>query len=490
MDNFANELLQKIFEYCLPTTTIESIPSRRIAPFVLTHVCSQWRAAAWGHPRLWTSLCLKPRGKHNPIEFAVGIRESNAVADITLNRFIYKAGHWLKLAGSLPFQLYIDFPVGTSYGPTALKLATILLQHVIGPHFHRFSYLHLATMPRIMQMPDPAFPSLRAVSVTRAYMQVFNHPWIDNGVLVDSPSLQRIHLDFNGLPYRSRPLSRIFKGKHITHLSINACLSSPAWLEALSLCPSLQHCAIAIAQEEREAHEQSWKGGIVTLRQLTHLAAHVRGREAEHQHLFTFLQCPSLQNLTVVQDCGDFGHLSPILLALSSSSPLYDPSQLDYLAIVNNGLDNPSNVTQRIINSLSPLIKVTTLEMGNIVDDYDMFAEELSRNPTFLPKLRQLQLGLGNRAVGARLSPLNMTWDVLHRMIKTRGVQAKSKGGHWNVTLQYNPQDKELTGTLMKRTGWDGKSGGADSHTRISESLSLLPFIIGPTMLYPSEWLP
>ncbi|KAJ7447302.1 hypothetical protein B0H11DRAFT_2082899 [Mycena galericulata] len=98
------EILAEIFKFCVKNSLLlgrdYSIDNPRVAPLVLSHVCSLWRAIAIKTPRLWDLLSLsrfpKVSSRKMAARFAERVRRSNRVpltAVIRSDRYWYDEKH-------------------------------------------------------------------------------------------------------------------------------------------------------------------------------------------------------------------------------------------------------------------------------------------------------------------------------------------------------------------------------------------------------------
>lgn len=92
------DVLSEIAWHSIPSQPIgpsksprKSKKSKRF-PFVFTHVCSAWRAAALSSPRIWTTLHLTISGMHS---------------SILMNKLTQITEEWFKRARQLPLSLFI-----------------------------------------------------------------------------------------------------------------------------------------------------------------------------------------------------------------------------------------------------------------------------------------------------------------------------------------------------------------------------------------------
>ncbi|KAL0572547.1 hypothetical protein V5O48_009404 [Marasmius crinis-equi] len=75
-----SEILQAIFEHCLPSRGAEEsfdIWDVKQAPWVLTHVCSRWRSIALGYPRLWEHIVLHAASLKRPIRGRIQLLQAH-----------------------------------------------------------------------------------------------------------------------------------------------------------------------------------------------------------------------------------------------------------------------------------------------------------------------------------------------------------------------------------------------------------------------------
>ncbi|KAF6763768.1 hypothetical protein DFP72DRAFT_745097, partial [Ephemerocybe angulata] len=93
-----DELLQEIFQHCLPTRHMPTL-SNRSAPILLTRVSRPWRALAFGTPTLWTSLHIPiPRGRSEADHIALTEARHAGVA------------WWFSRTGHIPLSISLYWP--------------------------------------------------------------------------------------------------------------------------------------------------------------------------------------------------------------------------------------------------------------------------------------------------------------------------------------------------------------------------------------------
>ncbi|KIY68114.1 hypothetical protein CYLTODRAFT_421874 [Cylindrobasidium torrendii FP15055 ss-10] len=66
IDILPDDVLGSIFAYLVPSNATSTI-DRRVAPWVLTYVCSRWRAAAIAHRALWATIHMDFGDVRNPL---------------------------------------------------------------------------------------------------------------------------------------------------------------------------------------------------------------------------------------------------------------------------------------------------------------------------------------------------------------------------------------------------------------------------------------
>jgi hypothetical protein len=92
INQFPREILAEIFWNCLPETDVKGPHmqmSKRVAPLLVSSICSSWRELALATPKLWTTLGM-----------ILGNPDTDPLATAT-----QVVNTWLEHSGTLPLKL-------------------------------------------------------------------------------------------------------------------------------------------------------------------------------------------------------------------------------------------------------------------------------------------------------------------------------------------------------------------------------------------------
>ncbi|KAF5327623.1 hypothetical protein D9619_004634 [Psilocybe cf. subviscida] len=305
------EVLQEIFQHCVPEKVEETVVDTRYAPVLLTHICRSWRRIATATPVLWSSVhIVLPRPKPD-------VRGQTQAIH---NRTLRAVTEWLSRSASLPLHVSILDP-DTRFSVTD-PLSERLIKLVLS-YSHRWRSLSLNIPARfldkyIVGLPSSSLPLLRNLTVREAYTQWRGEfssdmrpgaPWRSVGIM-HAPRLSNISMwyspadlrreKFPQLPLRWSLLTSI--DLHVSDPENNTPdISSPALMSTLAQCTNLLVCSLqSRAQRDGGPHSniQKYLGPKVLLPRLEYLC--IEGDAEDFSSFMEELETPALRTLKLM----------------------------------------------------------------------------------------------------------------------------------------------------------------------------------------------
>ncbi|KJA23752.1 hypothetical protein HYPSUDRAFT_571610 [Hypholoma sublateritium FD-334 SS-4] len=252
------DVLSEIAWHCIPSQPIgQSNSSRRSKmhkrfPFVFTHVCSSWRAAALSSPRIWTTLHL-----------TIGKMYSS----VSMNNLTQIMEEWFGRARQLPLSLFLyiddsayDFrrymmSFRADNDETRLESPLGHFLTSLSPFIPRFERLSIRSQQKECLRAILAHPvtwdlrNLQSLHIRSSAYYSFsgeNTPDRTNSHLfIATPVLTHLNLDC--MVARHAELKHTFPWSQLTHLNIPTSMSVPDWVTVMDLCTSLKTAKFALA---------------------------------------------------------------------------------------------------------------------------------------------------------------------------------------------------------------------------------------------------
>ncbi|KIM39218.1 hypothetical protein M413DRAFT_29402 [Hebeloma cylindrosporum] len=362
-------------------------------PTVLGRICSRWRAAAISLRELWSNICIhNPKSSQIPLvnlrlersansplclTFDYNLKEDDIdlrAAAVILKSFISRLEYWRTIEFQIPFQL--------------LNICEYI------------AACRLASTPMLQSCVFGFQPSGgRSYTPGAGFDPCVGAIW---KVFYSSPNLRRVH--WTGQGVYSLPSDAPFR--QLTHvetaftLSVDEVLS---FLNAASLL--LEEICIDTIRQPSETQPDS--GTALRLPRLRVLIVHSQGDIAITYPLFSRLECPSLQILTLNYECRSRDpNLPELILFLQRST-----CQLDTLKITNTELSDTDlelhlqSPTLQFLRCLWVYQKVISdnvihLLMNKFGDGSDQV----------LPRLEKLFLGFCETTDGLLASMISSRW--------------------------------------------------------------------------------
>ncbi|KAF6756328.1 hypothetical protein DFP72DRAFT_893878 [Ephemerocybe angulata] len=251
------EILDNIFENCLPDKLMAARPRPDRAPLLLGHVCSSWRQASHRNPKLWTMLCLVCLDCGESVEELLGKER----------RMIEKAKIWLERCGdqrlslfflvqALSFNLFTQF-FDFSSGPDGNTMTRFIfgafVDTILRKNLDRFSTLvlhwpHFSLNAMPFNSKAPPLPvHVESLAIAggdegTCSTQALNHL----SSFRTSKSLRKLHIGFDKRPKEWKSLPSTIPWKQLTDLSFEAPLQCSSAYLLLRSCPNLRECRLNI----------------------------------------------------------------------------------------------------------------------------------------------------------------------------------------------------------------------------------------------------
>ena len=176
INQFPREILAEIFWNCLPETDVKGpdvqmTNRKRVAPLLVSSICSSWRELALASPKLWTTLGI-----------ILGNPDTNPSATA-----IQVVNTWLERSGTLPLKLYLaklsyDAPPMSNAHPTLSQ--SILFAFYL--HSSRWQDVNLFLYGiRSLQLPRLDTPILRSFSLSGPWQGASNLPFSNSSRLTE-----------------------------------------------------------------------------------------------------------------------------------------------------------------------------------------------------------------------------------------------------------------------------------------------------------------
>ncbi|KAF6743178.1 hypothetical protein DFP72DRAFT_935003 [Ephemerocybe angulata] len=389
------EILDNIFENCLPDRLMAASPRPDRAPLLLGHVCSSWRKASHRNPKLWTMLCLVCLDCGESVEELLGKEQ----------RMIEKANFWLERCGAqrislsflvqaLSWTLFMQL-VDISRGPDGnpnLETQSIFgtfVDTILQKNLDRFNTLLLQwpgctlnAMPFNNKSPPlPVHVETLAIGGDESMCttEALNHL----SSFCTSKSLKKLHIGFETRHRSWKSPPTTIPWKQLTNLSLDAHMSFSSAYLLLQNCPNLRECRLRIR-------------GPVKPSASIHFNPHLESATLTFERpefALEFLQPLDIPNIHSLKLRGSLDGFCGLV---DANTPLARSVYPRFGMLKSLALTYPYFTDQALIELFMAVPLLTHLTLSSI-QGWEAFAEALSREGTesILPELTHLRLHLG-----------------------------------------------------------------------------------------------